>query len=295
MNPYLEEARRLRLKKRLSQNFLIQERYLDEIVRVVNPQPEDTLLEIGAGAGFLTRKLLGKVSRLVAVEIDPRLVTYLKDEFRSYLTQPEPSALDLIQADILKFDPVALSSPTFKVVGNLPYHITSPILFLLTGELNQPVYPLRQRIRQATLMVQKEVGERITALPGCKAYNPLSIAVQFWFDARLDFVVPANAYYPAPKVDSCVITLTPRLEPRYLVQDLDMFSRIIHAAFHQRRKKIRNTAAPALSVSIERWTHLLEAAGIDPDLRAEAVSIERFGALANVCSADHHRTSSGKD
>jgi 16S rRNA (adenine1518-N6/adenine1519-N6)-dimethyltransferase len=272
----LEEARRLRLKKSYSQNFLVDESVLSRIVNFLGLQPEEIVLEIGPGAGFLTRKLLEHSIHLTAVELDPHMVKYLTKKFS------DTPCFDLVHQDILQFDFDRLGSGPYTVVGNLPYNITSPILFKLTGELNVADYPLRRRIRQACLMVQREVGERICARPGSKAYNPLSIAVQFWFEASLAFTIPPQAYYPAPKVHSAIVRLTPRTEPAYPVADLDRFNQLIRAAFGQRRKTLRNALLAAPWLSPGQLDAALTAVGLSPDLRAEQVSIEQFGALANA-------------
>jgi len=278
-NPLFEEARRLRLKKRFSQNFLTNAAVLDRIADLMNLGSSDVLLEIGPGAGFLTERLLACNSqRLIAVELDRRMHEYLQEKF-PVAKYPD---LQLIQRDILRFNFDEISAPRFKVVGNLPYAITSKIMFLLAGELEQVHYPLRERISQLTVMVQKEVAERITATPGQRAYNPLSIALQFWFEAHLDFVVPAKAFYPAPKVESAVVTLTPREKPVAEVEDMALFARLVRTAFSQKRKTIRNALLGGSFATAEELDRIFEVTGINSGLRAEAVSIHAFGELANA-------------
>lgn len=276
VNRYILEAKKLRLKRSYSQNFLIDGPTLERIVGTMELEPTDQVVEIGPGAGFLTELLAPKVEHLTAVELDPDMIRYLKRKFA------ETPNFTLVHQDILKFDFEALPAPTFKVIGNLPYNITSPILFRLAGELAVSDYPLRTRIKQASLMVQKEVGERITASPGCKAYNPLSIAVQFWFEATMDFVIPSKCFLPAPKVDSAIVKLVPRSEPLMKVHDLALMHRLIKAAFSQRRKTLKNALMGASFAPVERLQQAFEQAGIDPGLRPEAISIESFGTLANV-------------
>lgn len=278
-NPLFEEARRLRLKKRFSQNFLTNPQVLERIAELMQIQPEDTVVEIGPGAGFLTERLLAaQPERLITVELDRRMHQYLQEKFPA---EQHPN-LSLIQHDILSFNFDEVPAPRFKVVGNLPYAITSKIMFLLAGELNQVEYPLRNRIRQLTVMVQKEVAERITALPGQRAYNPLSIALQFWFETRFDFVVPSKAFYPAPKVESAVVTLLPREKPLVDVNDMVLFSRLIRVAFSQKRKTVRNALMGGSFASAEVIDRIFGAVGVDSGLRAEAISIQAFGELANA-------------
>lgn len=276
----LEEARQLRLKKRFSQNFLINEAVLEAIADAAQLQPNETVLEIGAGSGFLTEKLLARGGQVVSVELEHAMCGYLRGKLAG-----RPNFI-LVEGDILRFDFASVPAPRFKVVGNLPYQITSKILFLLAGELNQPEYPLRKRIERLTVMVQKEVGERITASPGQRAYNPLSIALQFWFEPRLNFIVPARDFYPAPKVDSAVVTLIPREAPPVEVRDMAAFGRLVRAAFSQKRKTVRNALLNSSFASPAVLDRIFEETGIDSGLRAEALSIQAFGELSNAIGAD---------
>ncbi len=277
-NPLYEEARRLRLKKRFSQNFLTNPGVLDRIADLMQMAPGETLVEIGPGAGFLTERLLPKAEKLIAVELDRRMCQYLAAKFPS---EKNPQ-LQLVQHDILSFNFDEVPAPRFKVVGNLPYAITSKIMFLLAGELEQRDYPLRHRIQQLTVMVQKEVAERITAVPGQRAYNPLSIALQFWFEPRLDFIVPSNNFYPAPKVESAVITLIPRSDPAAVVHDMALFGRLVRTAFSQKRKTVRNALIGGNFATPEIIDQIFESTGISSGLRAEAISVQSFGELSNA-------------
>lgn len=281
-NRFLEEARNLRLKKRFSQHFLIRESVLDQITGLMNLSAEEPLLEIGPGGGFLTEKLLATGCQLTAVEVERRMCGYLRNKF----LPPKHPNFHLIEQDILKFNFEEISAPQFKIVGNLPYQITSKIMFLLAGELNQPNYPLRKRISQLTVMVQKEVAERICAQPGSRAYNQLSVALQFWFEPHFDFVVPATDFYPPPKVESAVLTLTPRPEPLVQVDDFSLLSRLVRTAFSQKRKTLRNALLGGSFASAEQLDAVFEATGVNAGLRAEAISIETFGALANAFGAN---------
>lgn len=276
MTTLRESARHLRLKKRFSQNFLVDESVLNRIVDCVDPSPADHVVEIGAGAGFLTERLLPRAGYLTAVELERRMVAYLTEKFQGV------PGLTLVAEDILRFNFDTIAAPSFKVVGNLPYAITSKILFRLAGELEQTDYPLRQRIESCVLMVQKEVGERIAAEPGTKAYNALSIGLQFWFETRLAFVVPANAFYPAPKVTSAVVVLTPRAQPAASVQDLRLFSRLVHAAFSHRRKTLWNSLKSASFGNPDHVEAALTAVGLDKVCRADTLSIQTFADLSHA-------------
>lgn len=275
-NPLREEARRLRLKKRFAQHFLTDRGVLDRIAATLELQPDETVLEIGPGAGFLTERLLAQAGSVVAVELERKMVAYLASKFHA------EDRLTLIGEDILRFDPMTIEAERLKIVGNLPYNITSPILFHLCGELQTTEHPLRQRMERLVIMVQREVGERITARPGQKAYNQLTVAVQMWFDARLDFLVPAHSFYPPPKVESAVLTLTPRTAPRADVADLARFGALVRAAFSQKRKTVRNALLGAQFAPPDVLDTMFTTADVDPGLRAEAISIEAFGSLANA-------------
>lgn len=277
-NPLLAEARRLRLRKRFSQHFLINQQVVDNIAGLMQLGPEDTVVEIGPGAGFLTEKLVPDAGKVIAVELDRYMAEYMRRKFPT----PQYPHFTLVEQDILRFDFNQVEAPKFKVVGNLPYQITSKIMFTLAGELDQLDYPLRKRITQLTVMVQKEVADRITASPGQRAYNPLSIALQFWFEPRFDFMVPARDFCPPPKVESAVVTLIPRTEPLVQVNDMRLFGKLIRAAFSQKRKTLRNALLGASFANAETMDKVFEAVGVNPGLRAEAISIVTFGELANA-------------
>lgn len=281
-NPLLLEAKHLRLKKRFSQHFLINGGVLEQICNLMELTSEDTILEIGPGGGFLTGKLLEKAGTVIAVELDSRMCDYLAKKFPAHL---HPN-FRLAQQDILRFNFDPIPAPKFKIVGNLPYQITSKIMFLLAGELEQVHYPLRERISQLTVMVQREVAERITATPGHRAYNALSIALQFWFEARLEFEVPSKDFSPPPKVESAVVVLTPRSAPAVDVQDIALFAKLVKGAFSQKRKTIRNALMHASFASGETIDRVFERVGVNTGLRAEAISIQIFGALANAFGTD---------
>lgn len=276
-NRLLAEARRLRLKKRFSQNFLINEAVLQTIVNALQLTPGEPVLEIGPGGGFLTEALLETGANVTAVELDRAMCRHLREKFAN---QPN---FRLIEDDFLRFEPdETFPEGPVKMVGNLPYGITSPILFKLAGEIEQVHHPLRERVRQLTVMVQKEVAERIVAEPGQKAYNALSIALQLRFEPRLERLVPARDFYPSPRVDSAVITLHPRSEPLIGQDDMTLFARLVRGAFSAKRKTLRNALLQSRFAEAAVLDRMFEASGVNPGLRAEALSIAAFGDLAHA-------------
>ena len=282
-NPLLIEAKRVMARKRFGQNFLIHQGTIDGIVRSLDLEPSDCVLEIGPGLGFLTQSLLPKVAHLTAVELDFRMVNYLSDKFRR---TPFWEKMNLISQDIMAVDvPSVMQTERFKVVGNLPYNITSGVLFKFAGEMTQTDMSLRQRVQQLTFMVQKEVGERITAKEGSKTYGPLAIALQYWFDCQLEFLVPPEVFEPRPKVMSVVISLYPRRQGLCPVQDLALMQRVVRTTFQQRRKMLKNSLLNEGLVKAEQVDAVLETAGVDPQARPETLSIETFARLADAIYA----------
>lgn len=279
-NPLFIEAKQLRMKKRFSQNMLISQKTLDDIVTATTPSSGDTIVEIGPGMGFLTRQLLeSDAENITAIELDKRMLSHLTEHYGQH------PKLNLINCDILKFNFDDIKTPKFKVVGNLPYNITTPILFKLCGELDETNYPLRERLRNITLMVQKEVGQRITAKAGVKGYNALTIAVQNWFETTYVTDVPANAFYPAPKVQSAVIQLTPRESSLVPETCLNTMKKLVQTGFHQKRKILKNAWQGLLPAEkLQQLCDLAEQQGIEKlsTKRAEQISIEEFGKIATL-------------
>jgi 16S rRNA (adenine1518-N6/adenine1519-N6)-dimethyltransferase len=195
----------------------------------------------------------------------------------------------LIQQDILAYPLDAIPYERFKVVGNLPYNITSGVLFKFAGELEETIVPMRQRVQQLTFMVQKEVGERMVAPAGGKAYSPLSIALQYWFEVQQEFLVPPEAFHPRPKVTSVVVSLMPRKEPLCQVDDLALMKRLVRASFQQRRKTLKNSLLHDTGIQAEALEQALAETGISAQARPETLSIQQFGALANAL----HRANNG--
>ena len=268
----------IRLNKRWGQNFLVDPRIAEGIVEAAC-DAGDEVLEIGPGIGSLTELLLARACRVVAVEIDPRLTAVLKELFEN------SDQLTVVEGDILKQDLAALAEKhfprggRFKVVGNLPYYVTSPILVKLFSNYRD--------ISAATLMMQKEVAERITALPGTKEYGSLTVLCRYYADPRIIFNVSRRNFFPPPEVDSTVVRFEMLSKPAVRVLDEDLFFKVVRAAFNQRRKTILN----ALEKSVGNWdkkcaTHILKLAGIDPMLRGEDLDLSEFAAISN-CAAEY--------
>lgn len=217
------------MPRRLGQHFLSRQSVLERIAAAVCPDKCDTVIEIGPGKGALTSHLLEQAARVIAIEIDPVLVQYLRSKFR------EETRLQLIEGDVLKTD-LAQWGPV-SVVGNLPYYITSPIV--------HRVLSLGQLLRCAAFLVQKEVAHRLTAVPGSREYGYLAVQTQLLSIPDLLLTVPAAAFHPPPKVDSALVRLVPRAEP--LVVDPAAFLKFAGVCFRQKRKTLRNNLISAYS------------------------------------------------
>jgi 16S rRNA (adenine1518-N6/adenine1519-N6)-dimethyltransferase len=258
----------LRASKALGQNFLLDLNLLDRIVRAIALTPEDRVFEVGPGPGGLTRALLKTGARVVAVERDSRAVPILQR-----LADASGGRLILVEGDALKTDAAALAGDGAHIAANLPYNIGT---LLLTRWLTEPRW--LPWWRSATLMFQKEVAERIVAVPGTAAYGRLSVLAQLRADARIEMLLPARAFTPAPKVDSAVVRLVPKLpDIPFRVATLE---RVTAAAFGQRRKMLRQSlkGVPGAAAALEQL-------GIDPTLRAESLPVTAFASLARALDA----------
>lgn len=260
----------MRPKKSLSQNFLINDRAAKRIVDSLDIQEGDTVLEIGAGKGALTKYLLEKAKKTVAVEIDKKLCQYLEQRFA------EKNNLVLINKDILKIDwgNLAGKMGPLKVIGNLPYRITSPLLSLLLE--NREFIPL------SVLMVQKEVAKRICAQPGSKDWSPLSITVQLYADVKTLFHLKPTSFFPPPKVESSVIKIIFQKKPKLFIADEKLFFSVIRSAFGQRRKIILNSLSANLNLPKKEVELILNKVKIDPKRRPETLSIQEFAKLSSA-------------
>jgi 16S rRNA (adenine1518-N6/adenine1519-N6)-dimethyltransferase len=252
-----------RARRRFSQNFLHDAHYVERIAAAIDPRPGERLLEIGPGLAALTAPLIERAGHLAAVEIDRDLAARLRERFA-------PAQLTLIEADALALDwrQVADHDPRpLRIVGNLPYHISSPLLFALL--------PIADRVRDQHFMLQKEVVDRMAAAPGSANYGRLSVMLQWRYAVTRLFVVPAGAFSPPPQVQSAVVRLVPRPVERLPVVDPQRFAQVVAAAFGQRRKTLRNALAALLDEA------QIRAAGIDPKARGETLTVEDFVALAS--------------
>lgn len=257
----------LRAHKGLGQNFLQDPLALEEIVSAAEIQPTDTVLEIGPGLGSLTRYLAVSAKEVVAVELDPNLVPLLQAVLIPY------SNIRLVQGDILKLSPKDLiTERDYLVVANIPYYITSAVIrHLLEAEVKP---------RRIVLTVQKEVAERISAKPGDMSL--LALSVQVYGKPRIAARIPASAFFPPPKVDSAVLCVDIYAAPLIKPELLNIFFKLIKAGFSQKRKTLRNSLSSGLHISPTNATDLLTQAGIDPQRRAETLSIEEWEILSEI-------------
>jgi 16S rRNA (adenine1518-N6/adenine1519-N6)-dimethyltransferase len=256
----------LRPRKSLGQHFLRDAGVVRRIVAAIDPSPQDTFLEIGPGEGALTSPLAEAAGRLVAIEVDPRAIEQLSRAYGEL-------GVRVVCADILETDLTSLAREVdpkgrLRVAGNIPYNITSPILFHLLEH--------RSAVRDATLMMQREVAARLASPPGSKLYGIPSVLFALLADVELLFDVAPGAFFPRPKVHSAVVRITPLPAPRYPVDDLDYFRRMVRALFGQRRKMLRNSLKSFVGG---------EPRGIPADfdmaLRPEALGVEELVRLAN--------------
>lgn len=254
----------LRPRKRLGQHFLHDPAVIAKLVATIAPATGDCMVEIGGGRGALTRPLLETVRRLHVIELDTRLA----EKLESAVAQPE--RLILHRADALQFDFSSLAAKpgTLRVVGNLPYNISTPLLFHLLEH--------RAAILDTHLMLQREVAERIAAVPGSKAYGRLTVMLAPWMEVRTCFHVGPGAFAPPPKVRSTVIQMTPRASPLFPMDDPDRFARLVARVFSMRRKTMARSLRPWLT------RHEIAKAGVDPLERPERLPPEAFERLVRA-------------
>ena len=271
--------------KRFGQNFLIDSHVLEKILRAAEIGPETYVLEIGPGIGTMTEALAAVSKHVFAVEIDDKLIPILQD------TLSHCPNVTVIHNDILKVDVEALSrdhcgSAPLKVVANLPYYITTPIVMgLLEGHLP---------VESITVMVQKEVAERMQAKPGTKEYGALSLAVQYYAEPYIAANVPQNCFMPRPDVASAVIRLTVRKTPAIQVKDEKLLFEVIRASFNLRRKTLSNGLknAPELGFSREEIEEAVTALGLGEAVRGETLSLAEFGRLSDILTEIRERRDS---
>lgn len=264
-------------KKSLGQNFLTEPNILRNIVEAAGLNEETNVIEVGPGIGALTEHLARNAKEVLAFEIDGRLIDVLADTLSPYKN------VTVVNEDVLKADLTTIAKETFKedlplkVVANLPYYITTPIMMhFLESDLD---------VSEMVVMMQKEVADRISAKPSTKAYGSLSIAVQYYMEASVAFIVPKTAFVPQPNVDSAIIKLVRRETPAVQVNDEKAFFKLTKAAFQQRRKTLWNNLQATYGKTEEVKEHLLaalETAGIDPKRRGETLSLAEFADLSNA-------------
>ncbi len=261
---------RIFISKRRGQNFLVDERVEKRIIQAIDIKPTDEVLEIGPGLGALTEDLAREAKLVIAVEKDRALVKILREKLSGY------SNLKIICADILAEDISKFARRKLKVVGNLPYYITAPIVgYLLEKQ--------RQNINDIFITVQYEVGQRFAAKKDSKDYSAITLLVQYFTKPELLFSIPKRAFYPQPKVDSVFLHLAILEKPRVKVNSPEEFFKVIRKCFSQRRKIILNSLAHKLSkIEKNKIQQALQAAGIDFQRRPENLSIEEFAKIENV-------------
>jgi len=264
----------LRAKKSLGQHFLVDKRVLHRIVSAAELTSEDTVIEVGPGLGILTKELARRAGRVIAVEADPNLASALREVVAD---------IDIISADILQTDPALLlassgvedASPSYKVVANIPYYITSPILrHFLEASLKPSLI---------VVMVQKEVGEAIVAQPG--RMSLLAVSIQFYGQPLIVDHVPARSFYPPPKVDSVILQIKVHQQPPVSVPQASKFFDVVRAGFSAPRKQLRNALAQGLGIPPKEAASLLERVMIDPQRRAETLHLEEWARICEEISS----------
>jgi 16S rRNA (adenine1518-N6/adenine1519-N6)-dimethyltransferase len=255
-----DEPLRHRARRRFGQNFLHDARIIDRIADAIDPRPGQIVVEIGPGQAALTRALIARAGHITAIEIDRDLAAWLRQEFTA-------DELTLIEADALTVDWQAMAgNGPLRVVGNLPYNISTPLLFALA--------PAAESVTDQHFMLQKEVVERMVAPPGSKTYGRLSVMLQYRYTMARLFDVPRGAFNPPPKVTSSIVRMVPRSIEELLPVNAESFARVVAAAFGQRRKTLRNALATLLD------TTAIAAADVDPGARAETLDVAAFVRLA---------------
>ncbi|MFM1655439.1 16S rRNA (adenine(1518)-N(6)/adenine(1519)-N(6))-dimethyltransferase RsmA [Brevibacillus sp. B_LB10_24] len=265
-------------KKSLGQNFLVDPNILHNIVEAAELSKEKAVIEVGPGIGALTEQLCRAAGRVLAIELDQRLLPILAQTLSPY------ENVEVIHGDVLQLDLKRLiaerlgGSGAISVVANLPYYVTSPILMKLLEE--------KLPLESIVVMIQKEVADRIAAKPGTKDYGSLSVAAQFYAVPEVEMIVPASVFIPKPNVDSAVLSLRIRKQPPVEVNDERLFFKVVRASFGQRRKTLLNNMITSLFGKERKLlaAEVLNAVGIDPGRRGETLAIEEFAAIANEIS-----------
>lgn len=264
MKKLLNDEHTHKARKRFGQNFLVNHGIIRDIVRAVHPQREDCIVEIGPGKGAITELLAAACDHLSVIELDRDLVPWLKVKFEKH-----PN-FQLFQADALKFDFSQLirDSKPLRIVGNLPYNISTPLIFHLLGYAN--------KVQDMHFMLQKEVVKRMAAEPGTGAYGRLGIMVQYYCAVENLFDVPPESFDPAPKVDSAIVRLIPHAHLPFVANNMKTFETLVNVAFQQRRKTLRNSLKSLLD------TDQLESLPVDLNLRPENISVGDYVRISNL-------------
>ncbi len=277
MNTDPAAAPKHRARKRFGQHFLTDPYVVAGIVAAISPQRDDHLVEIGPGLGVLTESLLPCVNAMDAIELDRDIIPKLKERCR------DRGQLHIYEADALKFDftTLAENGRPLRIVGNLPYNISTPLMFHLLS--------MRKQVQDMHFMLQKEVVDRLAAIPSNKDYGRLSVMMQYHCRVESLMQVPPEAFSPPPKVNSAVVRLVPWSEPPVSVANVNLLEKLVTQAFSQRRKTLRNTLKPLMNAD------QIEAQGVDPKRRAETLSLSEFATLTNFVSANSVRKENKAD
>ena len=263
---------KMRAKKSLGQNFLIDDNVLSRIVSCVAPKPGDAILEVGPGRGALTKLLAASGAKFLAIEWDRDLLPLLAAEFAGS-PNVEIGHGDILRVDLEQLLTSRSAGQKWKVAANLPYNISSQVLFRFLE--------CSSLFERLVLMLQKEVGDRLVAPAGCKDYGALTVLLRLHFDIRREFLVKPGSFRPVPKVDSAVLSFTPLERPRVEVGDEDFFRRLVKGAFNQRRKTLLNSLRSAgFGEDNESLPEALSRSGIDGGRRGETLSLDEFAALS---------------
>ncbi len=274
---YIMDKYHIVANKSLGQNFLIDDEVINKIVETASVSKEDLIIEIGPGLGTLTSRILEKAGKVIAIELDKKMVTILKDRFSLY------NNFEIINEDILKVELNKLIEENtkldyiknVKVVANLPYYITTPIIMKLVED--------KLDIESITVMVQKEVAKRLTAEPGTQLSGAITYTVNYYCIPQEIIVVPNSSFIPAPDVESEVIKLTIRKEPPVNVENVENFFKLIKVSFMQRRKTLINGVANSNFMGKENFKNILGKLGIDEKIRGEDLTLDDFAKISNEC------------
>ena len=279
MVDYLQRAKFFRTKKRLGQNFLINGEVIQDIIDYAKITKDDVVVEIGPGVGFVTEQLVKYAKKVIAIELDEEAIKELgvNENINKY------GNFEVIHNDILKTDLSELCEENIKIVANIPYYITSPIIAHLLGEIDDLTNKNRNKIIDIILMVQEEVARRIVATEksSSKQYGLLTILSQFWADCEIIRTVGRKSFYPAPKVNSALVSLKVRKEPLLKLSDYAHFRKTIKAAFSQRRKTLKNCLVNN-GFDKEKVEKTIQELKLDENIRGEKLSIQEFGELSEL-------------